>query len=235
MDERVEKFYAKMEKYGGCQVVSAERINAIFEEILRPGDMGFALAKKGFWARRIDEDITEVIKLEKLKGGAYGMAYGVSLSYVPYPYVSKPKWHKTLKSVWLDLSERPQVQLFREHSADKDPDRYTASGLLGERCFRDDVTRVWKLSSAHVRSWFEETCSLDGVLKKCAEHLDQELPGMIRYVPGARLVRAFTLARMGRVDEAKEALEAFFREHPEENSARANLTAALEQIQVRWS
>jgi hypothetical protein len=235
MDEKAEKFYAKVEKYGGCQVVPAERIHAIFEEILRPGEMGFALAKKGFWARRTDEDITSVIKLEKLKGGAYGMAYGVSLSYVPYPYVPKLKWHKTLKSVWLDLSERPQVHLFGKDSADKDSDRYEASGLLGERCFREDMTRVWKLSSAYIYSWFEETRTLEGVLKKCREHLDRERPGMIRYVPGARLVRAFTLARAGRADEAKAELEIFLREHQEGDLARANLTAALEQIKTRRS
>ncbi len=233
MDKKVEKFYAKMEKYGGCQIVPAERIHAIFEEILRPAGMGFALAKKGFWARRIDEDITDVIRLEKLKGGAYGMAYGVSLSYVPYPYLPKLKWHKTLKSVWLDLSERPQVNLFGKESADKDPDRYEASGLLGEGCFREDVTRVWKLSSASIHSWFEETRTFDGILKKCANHLDRERPGMIRYLPGARLVRAFTFARIGRADGAKQELEKFLQEDQESDAARAILTAALEQILLR--
>lgn len=229
MDEKAKKFYAKVEKYGGWQDVPAERIHAMFEDILRPHEMGFALAKMGFWARRIDEDITDVIKLEKLKGSAYGMAYGVSLAYVPYPYTPKLKWHRTLKSVSLDLREQPQVHLFKENSASDGPDLYVASGMLGERCFREEMARAWELSSVCIHSWFEETRTLQGVLKKCEEHLSRPLPG-VRYLPGARLVSAFTLARTGRADEAKQELEIFLKEYQESEVARANLTVALEEV-----
>lgn len=230
MDEKAKKFYAKVEKYGGWQEVPAERVHAIFEEILQPRETGFALAKKGFWARRVDDEITDVIKLEKLKGGAYGMAYGVSLAYVPYPYVPKLKWHRTLKSVSLDLSECPQVHLFKENSAADGPGVYIASGMLGERCFREEMARAWELSAAHIHAWFEETRTFDGILKKCGEHLDRDRPGMIRYLPGARLISAFTLARTGHADEAKQELETFLKEYQENEVARANLTAALEQV-----
>jgi len=213
MDEKAKQFYAKVEKYGGWQEVPAERIHAIFVEIVQPNEIGFALAKKGFWVRRIDEDITDVLKLEKLKGGAYGMAYGVSL----------------------DLSERPQVQLYKEDSAADDPGHYIGSGMLGERCFREEMARAWELSSTHIRAWFEETRTLEGILRKCAEHLDRERPGIIRYVHGARLVRAFTLARTGQKDEAKAGLEIFLKEYQESDLARSNLTAALQQIQARSS
>lgn len=235
MDEKAKKFYAKVEKYGGWQDVPAERVHAIFEEILRPGDMDFAQARKGVWARRVDEDITHVLKLEKLKGGAYGMAYALSLSFVPYPFVPTLKWHRTLKSVSLDLSERPQVHLYKEESRTDDQGHYTASGILGERCFREEMARAWELSSTHIRAWFEETCTLNGVLKKCAERLDRERPGMVRYLPGPRLVRAFTLARTGQKDEAKAELDKFLKEYQESDAARSNLTAALQQIQARSS
>jgi hypothetical protein len=158
------------------------------------------------------------------------MAYGVSLAYLPYPYTPKLKWHRTLKSVSLDLFEQPQVHLLIGNSAAEDPDRYLASSTLGERCFREEMSRAWGLSSAHIHSWFVETRTLDGVLKKCADHLAEARPEMIRHLPGARLVGACTFARTGRADEAKQEVEIFLQEYQEGNVARASLTAALEQV-----
>jgi hypothetical protein len=45
---------------------------------------------------------------------------------------------------------------------------------------------------------------------------------------GARLVRAFTLARTGLRDKAE--LETFSKEYREDDVARANLIAGLEQV-----
>ena len=62
-------------------MVSAERIHSIFLDVLKPTEMGFASAKRGHWARQIDGDIFQVIKMDALKGGAYGLSYRLSLSY----------------------------------------------------------------------------------------------------------------------------------------------------------
>jgi hypothetical protein len=70
---------------------------------LKLAGAGFVMAKRGYLARQIDADIFHIIKLDALKGRAYGFSYGLSLSYVPYPYVPKLKWHKSLKSVSLQL------------------------------------------------------------------------------------------------------------------------------------
>jgi aspartyl/asparaginyl-tRNA synthetase len=91
--------------------VPAEKVHSIFSDVLNPAELGFILAKRGTWARQIDADIFHVIKLDALKGGAYGLSYGLSLSYVPYPYVPQLKWHRTLKSVSLDLREQHGLQI----------------------------------------------------------------------------------------------------------------------------
>lgn len=229
MDGNAKKFYAKVEKYGGWQQVPAERIHSIFVDVLKPAEMGFVLAKRGYWARQINADIFHVIKLDALKGGAYGLSYGISLSYVPYPYVPKLKWHKTLKSVSLDLREQPQVHLMDPALPAIDTEFCVANALLGERCFREELEKGWTRCSPRISAWFGATHTFAGILDKCGEHLARSQSG-IQYVPGARLVRAFTYAKMGRLNEAKIQLDTFLNDYHEGVEARANLYAGLDQV-----
>lgn len=229
MDDKFKSFYSKVAKYGGWQQVSAERVHAVFVDVVKPADLGFVLAKRGYWARQIDADICHVIKLDALKGGAYGLSYGLSLSYVPYPYVPKLRWHRSLKSVSLDLREQPQVHLADSEHLVPEGSFCVASIMLGEGCFREELERGWKFCSPRISAWFDATRSCAGILEKCAEHLGRTQQA-IRYVPGARLVRAFTYAKMGRCNEATAELDIFLEEHQEGALATANLSAALTQV-----
>jgi hypothetical protein len=80
-----------------------------------------------------------------------------------------------------------------------------------------------------MKEWFAETSSLEGILTKCAEHLARPSGG-VRYLPGARLVKAFTQAKMGLREQAVIELEAFLREYNEGEEARHNLFKALDLI-----
>jgi hypothetical protein len=229
MDDGVKTFYDKVEKYGGWQQVPAERIYSIFSETLRLVEPGFVIAKRGYWARQIDSDIFHIIKLDPLKGSAYGLSYGLSLSYVPYPYVPKVRWHRSLKSVSLDLREQPQVH-WGDSVDGKNPIKsYTATSLLGEKCFREELENAWTLGSQRITAWFESTRNFAGILEKCEQHLNKSQTG-IQYIPGPRFVRAFTYAKTGRSNEAEAELEIFLDEHEEGVEARANLYAALRKI-----
>ena len=228
MDDKFKKFYAKVEKHGGWKQVPAERVHSIFIEVLNPDAMGFVLAKRGYLTRQIDPDIFQVIKLDSLKGGACGLSYGLSLSYVPYPYVPKLKWHRTVKSVSLDLREQPQVHL-RDSRGKDAPERLVASTMLGEKCLREELDSIWASCSPRILAWFDSTRNFTGILAKCNEHLKRS-SAEIKYLPGARLVRACTYAKLGRMTEAKEDLNTFLQEHGEDSDARAKLHAGLEQI-----
>jgi len=109
VDLNTKRLYAKVEKYGGWRQVPANRIYEIFVEIIQPGEIGFVKLRRGFLARKIDEDIGHAIKLDALKGASYGISYGLTLSYVPYPYVPKLRWHRTAKSTELALRDQPQT------------------------------------------------------------------------------------------------------------------------------
>ena len=232
MKDKIQAFYDKVEKYGGWQQVPAARIYAIFEEIIDPATLGFTTAKPGLLARLIDGDIAHVIKLRALKGASYDVCFGVSLSYVPYPYVPQVKWHRTPKSANLDLFEEPQVDWWRasNHKAEE-VNPYLVNISLGEKCFREELSRAWEGTSTQAMSWFDAARSLQGILQKCAVHLSRRQDG-VRHLPGPRLVHAFTLGKLGRPDEANSELDKFFEEYQENAAARANLQSALELISL---
>lgn len=228
MDRNSKNFYAKVAKYGGLQQVRAARVHEIFADVLKPESMGFTLAKRGHWARQVSLDIFHVIRMDVLKGKACGLSYGLSLSYVPYPYVPRVKWHKTLKSVSLDLREQPQIHMLDSARAAGGSDDLVASTMLGEKCLADELESIWKFCSPKIAAWFDSTHDLPGVLAKCDDHLSRRRFGEIQYLPDENLVRAFTYAKLARLDEARADLEVFLREH--EDATRTNLYAALEMV-----
>lgn len=223
----VTKLYAKVEKYGSWQKVPADRIYSIAEEVISSSSNGFVSPKRGWWAREFAAETFQVVKLDALKGAAYGLSYGLSLPYVPYPYLPRAKWHRSIKSASLDLREQPQVHL--ADSTNLGAHGFVASSLLGEKCFRDEFGALWKACWPRISEWFQSTRSTEGVLQKCAAHLARSA-GEVKYIPGARLVRAFAYAKVGRRDAAMAELDIFLQEYEEGEEARQNLYSALAQV-----
>lgn len=228
MDERAQAFYDRVKKYGGWQEVAIPTIHSVFEEILKPSQLGFALAKRGWWARPVNDGILQVIRLDALKGRSYGLSYGLCLSYVPYPYAPRLRWHRTTKSIMLHLREQPQVHLQDPVRPKSEAELCVVDTTLGERCLREELKQGWTFCSEKIHRWFEATSTLTGILERCREHLDRPR-NEVQYVPGVRLVRAFTYAKLGR-DNARTELEIFIDENGEGENARINLRTALEKV-----
>jgi hypothetical protein len=223
-------FYAKAQKYGGWQEVSSARCRAIFEEITGPTAPEFAALKPGWRIREISADIVQLLALERYKGAACGFRFGVSLRYFPFPYEPTLRWHRTLASARFDLFEEPAAYFAGmsapgEHTGAE----YFASSMLGETCFREELGRAWLLAGERILAWFDSTRTLDQVLQRCAEQMARQWPG-VRHSPDASLMHAFTLARMGRVPEARSGLEKFCTDFSEGPMARGNLERGLEKI-----
>jgi hypothetical protein len=223
-------FYAKVEKYGGWQEVPSGRRYAIFEELARPATFGFTAIKPGRHAREISDDIIHLLALELYKGAVCGLRFGVSLRYFPFPYEPKLRWHRTLLSARFDLFEEP-APYFADASAPetRGDTTYFASHMLGETCFREELGRAWDLAGERILAWFDSTRTLDQVLQKCSEQMIRRWPGP-RHWPDAILVHAFTLARTGRLPEARTGLEKFCVDSSADPVARGNLSGALEKI-----
>jgi hypothetical protein len=169
------------------------------------------------------------LKLRPFKGAAYDICFGVSLSYVPYPYAPKLKWHRTMKSANLDLFEAPQVEWPSNHEEAEKANPHLISASFGEECFREELYRAWQKSSPQAHAWFEAARTLQVIAYKCAEQLSRKQDS-VRYLPGARLVRAFTLAKLGRRAESESELARFLEEYHETEQASTNLRAALQQM-----
>jgi hypothetical protein len=133
--ERFEKFYEKAAKYGGWKEVPADRIAEMFQEVTQPEKTEFQVLKPGWLIRPIDSEITQFIRLQRLKGAAYGLQFGLSLAYVPYPYAPRIKWHLTLKSINPDLFEQPQLIWGDERGLDGG-EAFLASPAWGKNAFR---------------------------------------------------------------------------------------------------
>ena len=230
MKDRVKSFYQKVEKYGGFQPLAAKTIHQIFERVTEPAAIGFQPVKPGLLARSINADITHVVKLRPLKGASCDICFGASLSYVPYPYLPKLRWHRTLKSVNLDIFEAPQVEWWNTAKPnERDSNPYLAHTLLGQKCFEEELARSWQNSRGQAQSWFESARTLPGILQKCDVDLNRRNDGP-RHLPGARLVKAFTLAKLGMRSDALVELLQFFEEYQAGAEARTNLQLALEQL-----
>jgi hypothetical protein len=101
-EERI-KYYNHVNRKYGINFVPTDKIYQVFEETIRPVQLGFVPLKTGFYARPINDDIVHLLKLLALKGRTYTLKWGVSLSYIPHEYEKNLRWHKSFKSSKFDL------------------------------------------------------------------------------------------------------------------------------------
>jgi|SRR5947209_5499632 len=195
---------ARAEKYGYSKVPAAVVYTA-FAEIVKPSTFGFAPMKSGLVAAKVSDDIFHVIELRSGKGDIYSFRWGVSLAYVPHDWCGKCTFHRTLKSVHLDLFEDAGEFLVRDPYSAEGWQYYTDSGH-GEICMREDLARAWCNLKPIILHWFDTVSNLEGILDRATAHVNHSWQSF-RHHPDPKLVSAFTLARLGRVSEGKNALE----------------------------
>lgn len=229
MKDRIKQFYDKVGKYGGWNPVPASRVAEMFLEVTQPERIGFTVVKPGLLAQAVDSEMTQVIKLQRLKGGAYTFIFGLSLTFVPYPYEPQLKWHRTPKSLNLDLCEWPHLYWGEQAQSREQAEAFQVTSLLGEKCLREEFQRAWGGLQPLMKDWFEKTTSREEILKKCDQHLARPRGG-VRSLPGAGLIKTFTLAKAGMREAATRELERFLEEYREREEARKNLYKALDQI-----
>ena len=100
--------------------------------------------------------------------------------------------------------------------------------LHGEVCVRHDLTRAWCNLKPVIQDWFALCSSLEGVLRKSAEHVNHTWPSF-RHFPDPKLVYAFTLARLGKLSDGASALEELVKSDGE-TYASNELRNALQRI-----
>ncbi|NBV24814.1 MAG: hypothetical protein EBS05_23205 [Proteobacteria bacterium] len=187
----------------GMDFVSDAVGRSIFESVVSPCITDFIGVRKGVFAKRIDEDICHVLTFKQgARAPVYSLRFGwgVSLSFVPHKWDDGCKFHRTLKSARRDLFDY-EHNLIKDDPATKFFAYNELDMMHGEVCFRDDLVRAWKNLEPVIRAWLGSITSLEGVLKQARFQMNHY------NWDSAKLVYAFTLARMGRLEEGLIALE----------------------------
>lgn len=215
--ERNEERFAKF----GWDFVFDPVALPVFEEVVLPSLADFVFVKKGLFVKRISDDISHVLTF---KQGRYGhmFGWGVSLSFVPHKWDDGCRFHRTLKSARCDLFEY-EHNLLKDDPKAKILPYNDIDCMHGKKCFREDLIRAWKNLEPAIRTWFASLLTLDDVLRQAqfqAEHYHWQ---------GPKLVCAFTLARLGRMDDGLKVLTEL---HASESQLYSipELTKALRRI-----
>lgn len=183
----------------GWESTPAAEIYKIFAAVVTVP--GFQSIAKGILARQITSDIIHVIKLEAYKGGTYGFRWGVSLTYMPHSWNTGPRWHRTLTSARLDLFDQLADLPSDLNLTKVAPTAHVPSRLHGAELFQQNLLTEWQDCKTTIAEWLDGVRNLEGVLSRSSEQSHRIWRGPQHYPPPG-LVHAFTLARIGRRQEA---------------------------------
>jgi hypothetical protein len=216
-------------KYAGQEwsPLHAGDVYALLEEITQPDRLVLEPIRRGWFGRVVDGDISQLLHFPPYKGYSYGLAWGVSLAFMPHAFERRVRFHRTLSSARLDLFEQA-IEEFPRRGANARDGAIPAG--YGVDVFRRDATDAWEFVRPRVEEWLASTRTLEGLLERAREQAAEPPAGSDRW-PEPALVEAFTLARLGRYDEARQRLEDWL-EGPVELAPTSveNLRAALKRI-----
>jgi hypothetical protein len=188
---RLERDDRDFQRSGNVEI-SADRRQTLFNDHTRLADEGFTEVRRGYFVRPSTSEIFHVLHHSVGKHSTH-LHWGVSLSFVPHGFESQIRFHRTLKSAQLDLS-----------AGDGGPG---ACFLHGEPPFVRDLAAMWARSKGRASRFWSVGSSVEGVLTLADELLSTApdkwgwTPDIATH-PSPRFVKAFVLARLGRVDEA---------------------------------
>jgi hypothetical protein len=212
-------------KYG-FSIVQADRAYAVFDETAKPANLGFKVVSRGLYAKKINDDITHLLRLSPLKGRAYTLLWSASLSFVPHGWRNELKWHRTIKA------SHPDIFCFGHESSFfgvywREYEDCIVHTMNGEKFLKHTASLMWQKLNRPVTTWFSNAKTIDEIMNIA----DQQVRNKLDYhFPNPQMIYAFALARKGKLDDARQAIEesGFFKN--ETMSAQNNLRIALQKV-----
>jgi hypothetical protein len=226
------KYFSKIYSKYGFQIVPASKVYNQCEDVLEFQKIGFTTLKPGLWGKSIDSDITHLIKFLALKGTAYVLKWGVSLSYVPHKWEKEIKWHKSLKSSQFDLW---CVSLDYYPCCGKDwlkGEQYLVYAGNGEIFFKESINLMWNKLEKKVLDWYKTANSISGIIRLSEEQIYNESK-WVRHSPDPMVILAFSIGKEGRINQAKQVLNEYINNSFEMAGSQKNLIDALDQITMK--
>lgn len=203
-------------------------VRAAFDATLKPIDFDLVTDLK--CTKAPTEGIREIVELYALKGFSWMPRWGVSLDYVPRATSSGVAWHRTAKASRIDLGYDP---LDYYDPRDRTAFDWTISRFGTESGIRAHANVVAERVAMDAARWF---APIDG-LSSLPEAFEREAArsfvrfGFDNYVP-YRLALAFTLARLGQVDQSRAEFDRWVSRRSVPDAAASRIRALLENTSV---
>ena len=185
-----------------------ERIDSLLLDEILTDTFGIALEASGFeqitprkWVRSNKNQIRDLLEIQSLKGGVLSPRWGFSLDYVPHVSGSSIRWHRTAKSAIFDVCFDPI-----DENGPEARSRYI-SRLYGATQARKQAKRVQKKTLQEASGFWQRSSTL-AELPQVFEFMKARPAtrfGFYNYVQHP-LAYAFTLARLGEEQQAREEL-----------------------------
>lgn len=244
MQEKIKKFFKELErvfysKKIGIEVdevihikphgelIQGERLLSILNEIITPYMKELGLYWRGdyYWLGESKDSIRKVFKYDLLKGGQGTFSWGVSLDFISMPSGNKLVYHRTKKSVKQHLFEWPMGYSYCFYGCKiKHGDGVTEH--WGTDKTQDTINRVISREYDGIKSWFDKTSNIIDLIEITEKQVygkekinGQEYNIYSMHHPSPKYTLAFLYAKVGRITDAKELLEAAkvidFEKYPE--------------------
>lgn len=184
------------------ELLSTKDVDRIFSEKLdvRFAAEGFEAISSRRWVGSIRAPIREIFQISPLKGNSFAPAWGVSLDFVPHLSGTSIKAHRTAKSALFDLSYDPLDYT-------SDVGSWSIDTWQSPSDFAAAVDRLAEKCLPMARSFWAGITSVADLLTAFEEKRTRPFVrfGLDNY-PQQSLAFAFTLARAGKRDAAREHL-----------------------------
>lgn len=194
--------------------VAVELIGAVVESSMPD----LTRLRKGVWALPLAADTTGLLTVDHWKGGSFSIGYGVCCTWVPFSHRGGRKMQhpRTLK--------QSVPHLWVDHFTNDTPEPLYISQLHGVDRLQRQASAAVDEAGSTARRWWAATSTPDGVL---AEARRQAVNHFDIHSPRARLVAAFTLARLGDLAAARVELDPILDSMTGSDDARAGQLATL--------
>ena len=155
---------------------------------------GWERIAPGRWTRPLADGIRALLGLERMKGTAYRINWGLSLAWVPHMTSTGTSLHRTARSAHRDLWEDgPELV----HHYLVDAVVYVPA----------EVRDAWLEARPAAQAFWAAATSPDAVLATAERQVAEDGWAMTVHYPSPLYVVAFTQARLGLADEARASLE----------------------------
>ena len=181
------------------RIVSAARARELIKIQIDALTADMEVVRDGVWARSLTNEIRAVIRVEPLKGAQYNLTYGICCAWVPTSAGSNQfgRFPRTLKQTTLHL----WVDHF---TLDAQP-RQWVSTLYGEGITERQAVTLGQQVTERAPAWWRSVDSPDGVLTEARRQARNRHD---IHFPRARVVAAFTWARLNDMQAARAELNA---------------------------